>query len=467
MANSRKTHPPDFQVVILAAGQGTRMQSAMPKVLHQLAGKPLLAHVVDTARALNAGQLCIVHGHGAEQVRRAIQGEDLKYVLQAEQKGTGHALLQALPALTSAPVTLVLYGDVPLIHRDTLQSLLSACDKGIALLTAELANPGGYGRILRGRGGKIAGIVEDKDATAAQKRIREINTGILALPTARLKAWLSRLTPRNQQGELYLTDVIAMAVRDKLPVTSIKAADIAEIEGINTRVQLAALERTFQWRQAVALMEAGVTLSDPSRIDQRGVITHGRDVSIDVNCLFEGRIHLGDDVSIGANCVLRDVTVAAGTRIEPFTLIDNAMIGEQCRIGPYARIRPGTVLDDEVHIGNFVEVKASRLGRASKANHLAYVGDSEVGRDVNIGAGTITCNYDGASKHRTVIEDNVHIGSDVQLVAPVRIARDTTIGAGTTVWQDTAAGGLVLNPKSQQQRDGWQRPRKKSSQKNT
>lgn len=462
-----KTPLTDFQVVILAAGQGTRMKSALPKVLHPLAGKPLLAHVVDTARTLNAGQLCIVHGHGAEQVRQAVQGNDLKYVLQAEQKGTGHALLQALPALSKAAVTLVLYGDVPLIRCETLESLLGACGKGIAVLTADLLDPSGYGRILRNRSGKISGIVEDKDATAVQKRIREINTGILALPTSRLKVWLSQLSPRNRQGELYLTDVIAMAVRDKLPVTAVQAADVSEVEGINTRAQLAAMERAFQMRAARTLMDSGVTLSDPSRFDQRGVLTHGRDVSIDVNCLFEGKVHLGDNVSIGANCVLRDVTIAAGSRIEPFTLIDSAAVGEQCRIGPYARVRPGTVLDDDVHIGNFVEVKASRIGRSSKANHLAYVGDSEVGRDVNIGAGTITCNYDGASKHRTIIEDNVHIGSDVQLVAPVRIARDTTIGAGTTVWQDTAAGGLVLNPKSQQQRDSWRRPKKKSSPKNS
>jgi bifunctional UDP-N-acetylglucosamine pyrophosphorylase/glucosamine-1-phosphate N-acetyltransferase len=467
MAISPKTPLTDFQVVILAAGQGTRMKSALPKVLHPLAGKPLLAHVVDTARTLNAGQLCIVHGHGAEQVRQAVQGNDLKYVLQAEQKGTGHALLQALPALSKAAVTLVLYGDVPLIRCETLESLLGACGKGIAVLTADLLDPSGYGRILRNRSGKISGIVEDKDATAVQKRIREINTGILALPTSRLKVWLSQLSPRNRQGELYLTDVIAMAVRDKLPVTAVQAADVSEVEGINTRAQLAAMERAFQMRAARTLMDSGVTLSDPSRFDQRGVLTHGHDVSIDVNCLFEGKVHLGDNVSIGANCVLRDVTIAAGSRIEPFTLIDSAAVGEQCRIGPYARVRPGTVLDDDVHIGNFVEVKASRIGRSSKANHLAYVGDSEVGRDVNIGAGTITCNYDGASKHRTIIEDNVHIGSDVQLVAPVRIARDTTIGAGTTVWQDTAAGGLVLNPKSQQQRDSWRRPKKKSSPKNS
>ena len=467
MAILSKTPLTDFQVVILAAGQGTRMKSALPKVLHPLAGKPLLAHVVDTARTLNAGQLCIVHGHGAEQVRQAVQGNDLKYVLQAEQKGTGHALLQALPALSKAAVTLVLYGDVPLIRCETLESLLGACGKGIAVLTADLLDPSGYGRILRNRSGKISGIVEDKDATAVQKRIREINTGILALPTSRLKVWLSQLSPRNRQGELYLTDVIAMAVRDKLPVTAVQAGDVSEVEGINTRAQLAAMERAFQMRAARTLMDSGVTLSDPSRFDQRGVLTHGRDVSIDVNCLFEGKVHLGDNVSIGANCVLRDVTIAAGSRIEPFTLIDSAAVGEQCRIGPYARVRPGTVLDDDVHIGNFVEVKASRIGRSSKANHLAYVGDSEVGRDVNIGAGTITCNYDGASKHRTIIEDNVHIGSDVQLVAPVRIARDTTIGAGTTVWQDTAAGGLVLNPKSQQQRDSWRRPKKKSSPKNS
>lgn len=449
-----------FQVVILAAGLGKRMHSALPKVLHSLAGKPLLGHVVDAARALSADQLCIVHGHGAEKVREALRGNDLVYALQAQQKGTGHALLQALPQLSAVPVTLVLYGDVPLIRPDTLRALLAACGKGVGVLTARLDDPSGYGRILRNRAKKIIGIVEDKDATAAQKRIDEINTGIMALPTALLKGWLSELQPKNKQGELYLTDVIALAVRDRIPVNSVEAADISEIQGINTRAQLAQLERLWQWQQAARLMDTGVTLADPMRFDQRGTLHCGRDVRIDINCVFEGEVHLADGANIGAHCVLKDVTIGPGSRIEPFSHLDGATIGTNCRIGPYARIRPGTALGDDVHIGNFVEIKATRMGAASKANHLAYVGDSEVGRDVNIGAGTITCNYDGANKHLTVIEDNVHIGSDVQLVAPVRLARGTTVGAGTTVWKDTPAGGLVVNPKIQEHRPQWQRPRK-------
>lgn len=449
-----------FQVVILAAGLGKRMHSALPKVLHTLAGKPLLGHVVDAARALSADQLCIVHGHGAEKVRETLHGNDLVYALQEQQKGTGHALLQALPQLSAAPVTLVLYGDVPLIRPDTLRALLSACGKGVGVLTARLDDPSGYGRILRNRAKKITGIVEDKDASTAQKRIDEINTGIMALPTARLKGWLSRLQPKNQQGELYLTDVISLAVRDRTPVSSVEAADVSEIQGINTRAQLAQLERLWQWQQAARLMDTGVTLADPLRFDQRGTLHCGKDVRIDINCVFEGEVSLADGVSIGAHCVLKDVTIGPSSRIEPFSHLDGATVGTNCRIGPYARIRPGTALGDEVHIGNFVEIKATRMGATSKANHLAYVGDSEVGRDVNIGAGTITCNYDGANKHRTIIEDNVHIGSDVQLVAPVRLARGTTVGAGTTVWKDTPAGGLVVNPKIQEHRPQWQRPRK-------
>ena len=350
---------------------------------------------------------------------------------------------------------LALAGGPP--HRGTL---LEAASKGVAVLTAELADPTGYGRILRNKAGRVTGIVEQKDATAIQRRICEINTGIMALPTAKLALWLPKLQNRNAQKEYYLTDVIALAVKDRLPVVGVKADDAGETEGVNSRVQLARLERVYQQRLAAQLLEAGVTLIDPQRFDQRGTLQCGRDVQIDVNCIFEGAVSLADGVSIGANCVIKDVAIGAGTRIEPFCHLDGAQVGAGCRIGPYARIRPGSHLAAEVHIGNFVEIKASDIGDGSKANHLSYVGDSTVGRNVNIGAGTITCNYDGANKHRTVIEDDVHIGSDVQLVAPVRIARGVTVGAGTTVWKDSPAGGLIINPKSQEHRAGWQRPRK-------
>ena len=449
-----------FQVVILAAGQGKRMSSDLPKVLHPLAGKPLVGHVVDTARELASEHICIVHGHGGEQVKAALTGADLAFALQSPQLGTGHALQQALPHLTKAPLTLVLYGDVPLVRAETLRTLLEAAGKGVAVLTAVLEDPTGYGRILRNKAKRVTGIVEQKDATTAQRRICEINTGIMALPTAKLAQWLPKLQNRNAQKEYYLTDVIALAVKDRLPVAGVVADAAGETEGVNSRVQLARLERTYQQRLAAQLLEAGVTLVDPLRFDQRGDLQCGRDVQIDVNCVFEGKVTLADGVSIGANCVIKDVAIGSGTRIEPFCHLDGGEIGSACRIGPYARIRPGTRLAAEVHIGNFVEVKASEMGDGSKANHLAYVGDSTVGRNVNIGAGTITCNYDGANKHRTIIEDDVHIGSDVQLVAPVRIARGSTVGAGSTVWKDTPQGGLIINPKTQEHRAGWQRPRK-------
>jgi len=449
-----------FQVVILAAGQGKRMNSDLPKVLHSLAGKPLLGHVVETARELASEHICVVHGHGGELVKTALTGDDLAFALQMPQLGTGHALQQALPHLTKAPLTLVLYGDVPLVRAETLRTLLEAAGKGAAVLTALLDDPTGYGRILRNKAGRVTGIVEQKDATATQRRIREINTGIMALPTAKLAQWLPKLQNRNAQKEYYLTDVIALAVKDRLPVTGVQAEDAGETEGVNSRVQLARLERAYQQRLAAQLLEAGVTLVDPQRFDQRGTLQCGRDVQIDVNCVFEGAVSLADGVSIGANCMIKDVSIGPGTRIEPFCHLDGAKIGTGCRIGPYARIRPGTTLAAEVHIGNFVEVKASDIGDGSKANHLSYVGDSTVGRNVNIGAGTITCNYDSANKHRTVIEDDVHIGSDVQLVAPVRVARGVTVGAGTTVWKDSPDGGLIINPKAQEHRASWQRPRK-------
>jgi len=449
-----------MNVVILAAGLGKRMHSDLPKVLHQLAGRPLLAHVVDTARSLKPGVICIVYGHGGERVRETIAQPDLVWARQEPQLGTGHALAQALPHLDPKVPTLVLYGDVPLTRAETLTTLCRAAGKGVALLTVELDDPHGYGRIVRSRGA-VRRIVEEKDATRAERALREINTGIMVLPTARLKTWLAGLQNKNAQKEYYLTDVVAAAVTDKVPVGSAAPGAAWEILGVNSKTQLAELERRFQRGVAAALMHGGVTLADPARIDVRGSLVCGRDVSIDVNCVFEGEVVLGEDVRVGANCVLKSVNIAAGTRIEPFCHVEQADIGERCRIGPYARLRPGTTLAEEVHIGNFVEVKASQIAARSKANHLAYVGDTTVGRDVNIGAGTITCNYDGANKHRTIIEDDVHIGSDTQLVAPVRVGKGATLGAGTTLTRDAPAGGLTISRAKQVTITGWKRPVKK------
>ena len=451
---------PPTNVVILAAGQGKRMHSRLPKVLHPLAGRPMLAHVIATARTLKPKRICVVYGHGGKQVPDAVKAADLIMVKQEPQLGTGHALKQALPHLNGAGQTLVLYGDVPLLAKDTVAAMVADQSEELKLLTVELDRPDGYGRIVRNRRGDVTRIVEEKDASPEQRGIREVNTGIMALPTARLEAWLGGLSNQNSQGEYYLTDVVALALADRVPVRTIKARDTREVLGVNSKQQLAQLERMHQLQCATRLLEQGVTVVDPLRLDVRGSLTCGADVSIDVNCVFEGVVTLADGVEIGANCVLRNAAVGPGSRIEPFTLIDEAKIGARCRIGPYARVRPGTQLAEEVHIGNFVEVKASRIGAHSKVNHLAYVGDSTVGRNVNVGAGTITCNYDGAAKHRTVIEDDVHIGSDVQLVAPVKVARGTTVGAGTTVWKDTRPGGLVTNAKTQEQRP-WKRPMKK------
>jgi bifunctional UDP-N-acetylglucosamine pyrophosphorylase/glucosamine-1-phosphate N-acetyltransferase len=449
-----------LNVVILAAGQGKRMFSERPKVLHLLAGRPLLAHVVDAARGLRADRICVVYGHGGEQVPQAIPDKDIVFVRQEPQLGTGHALKQALPHLGPHGKTLVLYGDVPLIRSETLNRLIANDMPRVMVLSAELDDPSGYGRVVRDKQGRMTSIVEDKDASASHRKIREVNTGIMVLPTARLDGWLSKLNNQNAQGEYYLTDVISLALADRVIVDAVKSGDAGEALGVNSCAQLARLERAYQRHRANCLLDRGVTLIDPTRFDVRGDLDCASDVAIDVNCVFEGRVKLGAGVSVGANCVLRNVEIGAGTRIEPFTHIDEATIGSDCRIGPFARIRPGTRLAEEVHIGNFVEVKASEIGARSKANHLAYVGDTTVGRDVNIGAGTITCNYDGANKHRTVIEDNVHIGSDVQLVAPVTLAKGVTVGAGTTVWKNTPAGGLVINAKTQEHRPGWARPKK-------
>lgn len=448
-----------INVVILAAGKGKRMHSELPKVLHSLAGRPLLAHVIAVARLLSPQKIVVVVGHGGEQVRKAVEAPDITFALQAEQKGTGHALQQALPGLSDAETTLVLYGDVPLTRADTLQALLSG--KGVRVLTALLDNPVGYGRILR-KNKQVRAIVEDKDASAAQKKIREINTGIMALPTARLARWLGALKPQNKQNELYLTDIVPLALADRVAVTGIPVVDATETLGVNSKIDLARLERHVQLATAQRLLEQGVTLADPARIDVRGDLACGRDVRIDIGCVFEGQVSLGDGVVVGAHCVLRDIDVRAGTQIEPYSHLVEALIGANCRIGPYARIRPGARLADEVHIGNFVEVKASDIGHGSKANHLAYIGDSSVGRNVNVGAGTITCNYDGANKHRTVIEDDVFIGSDTQLVAPVTVYKGATIGAGATITKDVAAGDLAISRAKQVSIQGWKRPAKKA-----
>ena len=446
-----------MNVVILAAGLGKRMHSDLSKVLHPLGGRPLLAHVIATAQRLKPGVICVVYGHGGERVREAFPQPGLAWAKQEPQLGTGHALLQALPHLNPKVPTLVLYGDVPLTRAETLASLCRAAGKGAALLTVELDDPYGYGRIIRSRGA-IKRIVEEKDATKAERAVHEINTGIMVLPTARLKSWLSGLSNRNAQKEYYLTDVVAAAVADKVSIQAVQPGAAWETLGVNSKAQLAELERRFQAGVAAELMRDGATLADPARIDVRGSLVCGRDVSIDVNCVFEGEVALGAGVSVGANCVLKNVRVAAGTRIEPFCHLEDADIGARCRIGPYARLRPGTTLAEEVHIGNFVEVKASQIAARSKANHLAYVGDTTVGRDVNIGAGTITCNYDGANKHRTVIEDEAFIGSDTQLVAPVRVGRGATLGAGTTLTKDAPAGGLTVSRAKQVTIPGWKRP---------
>jgi bifunctional UDP-N-acetylglucosamine pyrophosphorylase/glucosamine-1-phosphate N-acetyltransferase len=449
-------------IVILAAGMGKRMRSAYPKVMHPLAGQPLLRHVIDTARLLEPARLVVVVGHGAAQVRAALSAPDIHYVEQAQQLGTGHAVQQALPLLDPQLPTLVLYGDVPLTRASTLRRLCDAAAGGrYGILTVTLDEPDGYGRIVRDAHGQVTRIVEEKDATDAQRAIREINTGIVISPTAALAGWLGALTNDNAQGEFYLTDVVEQALAAGVEVVTAQPDEAWETVGVNSKQQLAELERLYQRNTAAALLADGVTLADPARLDVRGALACGRDVSIDVNCVFEGQVTLADDVRIGPHCVVKNAVIGAGTRIEAFTHIDGAQIGAGAVIGPYARLRPGAALGDETHIGNFVEIKNAVLGRGSKANHLAYVGDSEVGQRVNVGAGTITCNYDGANKHRTIIEDDVFIGSDTQLVAPVRIGRGVTIAAGTTVWKDVAADTLVLNEKTQVAKPGYRRPAKK------
>ncbi|WP_251863464.1 bifunctional UDP-N-acetylglucosamine diphosphorylase/glucosamine-1-phosphate N-acetyltransferase GlmU [Achromobacter sp. Marseille-Q4962] len=456
-----------LNVVILAAGLGKRMQSDLPKVLHTLAGKPMLAHVLDSARQLEPARIVVVVGHGAERVRQAFEGHaDLHFALQQPQHGTGHAVQQAVPQLLEGDgkddVTLVLYGDVPLVQPATLQRLLQARGDGMAVLTEVLEDSTGYGRIVRDAQGHVARIVEHKDATEAERAIKEVNTGILAAPTACLKDWLGRIGNNNAQGEYYLTDTVGLAVADGVTVGAAQPGAAWETLGVNSRVQQAELERRWQGEQARRLLEAGVTLADPARFDLRGSLVCGRDVFIDVGCVFEGQVTLGDGVRVGPHCVLRDVSVDAGTHIEAFSHLHQAEVGRDARIGPYARLRPGAELGDRTHVGNFVEIKKSVLGADSKANHLAYIGDADVGQRVNVGAGTITCNYDGVNKHRTVIEDDAFIGSDTQLVAPVRVGRGATLGAGTTLTRDAPADKLTVSRARQVTVEGWQRPVKKS-----
>ncbi|NMG43125.1 UDP-N-acetylglucosamine diphosphorylase/glucosamine-1-phosphate N-acetyltransferase [Aromatoleum toluvorans] len=451
-----------MEVVILAAGQGKRMRSVLPKVLQPIAGRPMLAHVIAAARALDASRICVVYGHGGEVVRERLQDAGLRWARQEPQLGTGHAVQQALPELSDGEMALVLYGDVPLIGAPTLRRLQAAAGSGkLALLTVELADPTGYGRILRDDQGQVTRIVEEKDASAEQRRVREVNTGILVAPVARLRDWLGRIGNDNAQGEYYLTDIIGLAVAEGVEIVTVQPDAVWETLGVNSKPQLAELERIHQRNIAQRLMEAGVTVLDPARIDVRGELECGRDVEIDVGCVFEGRVELGDDVRIGAHCVIRNARIGAGTRIAAFSHVEDTVTGRECVIGPYARTRPGTTLGDDVHLGNFVEVKNSAIADHSKANHLAYVGDADVGQRVNIGAGTITCNYDGANKFRTIIEDDVFIGSDTQLVAPVRVGRGATLGAGTTLTKDAPPEQLTVSRARQITIAGWKRPVKK------
>jgi len=450
-----------INIVILAAGQGTRMRSDLPKVLHTLGGKPLLQHVYELAIGLSPDTLTIVYGHGGELVRSRFPSWKANWVEQSRQLGTGHAVQQTVPHLGEGQV-LILYGDVPLLKQETLSHLLDSGGGGVALLTVRLENPSGYGRIVRDQQGRVRRIVEEKDASEEEKRITEVNTGILAVPSRYLRLWLERLDNDNAQGEFYLTDIIAMAVEDGVDVQTV-SAEADEVEGINDKRQLAQMERVYQRRQAEALMARGVTLRDPERFELRGEIEAvGRDVEIDVNVILEGTIRLGGGVRIGAGSVIRDADIGDGVDILPYSVLDDVRIGAGGRIGPFARLRPQTELAEEVHIGNFVEIKKSSVGQGSKINHLSYVGDSEVGAGVNIGAGTITCNYDGANKFKTIIEDGAFIGSDTQLVAPVRVGRGATIGAGSTITRDAPQEKLTLSRSSQVTVEHWQRPRKKT-----
>jgi len=449
-------------VVVLAAGQGTRMRSALPKVLHPLAGRPLLAHVLDTSHAIGADRICVVYGHGGERVRETMTAYGCMWVEQAVQRGTGHALMHAMPLMQDMERVLVLYGDVPLIGADTLLRLAGeAAGTDLGVLTAILDDPTGYGRIVRDGGGRVLRNVEQRDATEAELEINEVNTGFLISDRARLDDWLSRIGNSNAQGEYYLTDVIGLAAADGVDVATSQPGSMEEVSGINDRAQLAALERYYQRRRAEELMRSGVTLMDPARLDIRGRLAAGRDVTIDVNVVIEGEVSLGEGVSIGPNCLLRDCVIGPHTQIFANCVIEDARVGARARVGPYARLRPEAVLADSVHVGNFVEIKKSSIGEGSKVNHLSYVGDARVGSAVNVGAGTITCNYDGANKHLTVIGDNAFIGSNTALVAPVEIGPGATIGAGSVITRAAPAEKLTVARGRQVTVENWRRPKKK------
>jgi len=451
----------NLEVIILAAGQGKRMHSDLPKVLHAIGGKPLLAHVIDVAGDLAPRAIRVVYGHGGEQVRSALAPAPVHWIHQAEQLGTGHAVQQAIAAVADDSTVLVLYGDVPLIRADTLRHLISPSPQPtLALLTMELPDPNGYGRIVRNSRGAVERIVEQKDASATEARLREINTGIMAAPARLLRRWLARLENSNSQREYYLTDIVGMAAAQDVAIVTHRPRAVWEILGVNSKRELADLERAHQRTVAQALLEKGVTLRDPERLDVRGELRCGRDVVIDVNVIFEGKVTLGDGVSIGPNNLIRDTEIRAGTQILANCVIEEAVIGAGARIGPFARLRPGNRLADRVHVGNFVEIKKSEIGEGSKANHLTYIGDSRVGRDVNVGAGTITANYDGANKNQTIIEDNVSIGSNVVLRAPVTVGDGATIGAGSVITKDAPAGELTLTRAEQKTVKGWKRPKK-------
>jgi bifunctional UDP-N-acetylglucosamine pyrophosphorylase / glucosamine-1-phosphate N-acetyltransferase len=449
-------------IVILAAGQGTRMYSDKPKVLHSLAGKPLLEHVYQTAVALAHRDIYIVYGYGGEQVPDALQDSQVSWVMQEEQLGTGHAVQQVLPDIPDVDNVLILYGDVPLITEESLTALVEAAsDSGFSLLTTYLDEPRGYGRIIRDDNESVIAIVEEKDATEEQRSICEVNTGFMVVKADALKRWVNSLNNENKQNEYYLTDIVAQAVNDDVNIVSVMAESSIEVKGINTRSQLSEAERYYQLVQAHHLMHNGVGIMDPARFDLRGELEIGRDNEIDINVVIEGRVKLGNNVSIGANCYLKDTIIADNVSVFPNTMIDNAVIGNGCRIGPFARIRPNTTLDEDVHIGNFVELKKTDVGKGSKVNHLTYLGDSHVGTETNIGAGTITCNYDGANKHKTIIGDDVFVGSDVQLIAPVKVNNGATIAAGTTVTKDVAEGELAISRADQKSIPNWKRPVKK------
>lgn len=450
-------------VVILAAGLGKRMRSSLPKVLHPLAGRPLLGHVLDAAQRLEPERIVVVHGHGGDRVKAAFADQDCAWVEQREQRGTGHAVIQALPAVDGLDRVLVLYGDVPLIAPGTLRDLVAlGTETRLGLLTAELGDPTGYGRIVRNGDRRVVRIVEEKDATPEERRIGEINTGFLVADRASLADWLGGISDDNAQGEYYLTDIIGIAAGEGVEIATSQPAQLAEIAGINDRVQLAELERIYQRRAAEDLMRAGVTLADPARFDLRGQLITEPDVHVDINVIVEGEVRLGTGVRIGPNCLLKDCTIGPGTEIMANCVIEGATVGANARIGPFARLRPEAALEDETHVGNFVEIKKSRLGRGSKANHLTYLGDAEIGSGVNVGAGTITCNYDGANKSKTIIGDGAFIGSNTALVAPVSVGSGATIGAGSVISRDAPADALTLSRSRQATLTGWKRPKKKS-----